>query len=288
MNLPKLNRARALVRLDDAADVGIDAVDNRIVRMAQVDGEEYFRRHHRGRIGRHLKQADGEQSVGRLHRRVVHRLDHLYGGHQGVAAIRAQRRAGMSGLAGDTHAIAPRALNAGGDAERDARLFQHRGLLDMRLDIGRDGKAAGALRHVTIAGEDRLHCVRDGDAVGVTYRQHPFECFAAGEDVRAGHARCEARALFVGPGHDLDGAERLLAACHHCLNRLERGENPEHAVELAAGRLRVDMRAGNDGRKCRIAALVAQEEIGDAVRERLEPDRASPGDHLRPRRGLGR
>jgi hypothetical protein len=135
---------------------------------------------------------------------------------------------------------------------------------------------------------DAVERFADADTGRILAAQNIACSVIAGIGRRGHRRRCEARAFFVGPGHDLDGAQRRLAARHHRLDRLERGENSEHAVEPAAGRLRVDMRAGDDGLKCRIAAFVAQEEIGNAVRERLEADRASPGDQLRPRIGFGR
>ena len=78
------------------------------------------------------------------------------------------------------------------------------------------------------------------------------------EGAGAHHHRHEARAFFVGPDRDLErrGLEPSFERAHH----LEAGEHAVVAVELAAGRLRVDVAAGMT------AAVVA---LSRAARENL-------------------
>ena len=98
----------------------------------------------------------------------------------------------------------------------------------------------------------------------------------AGEHRRAHGARREPAALLVGPGHQVDrvlggdpgGIERL--------QRLQAGEHAEDAVEPAAGRLAVHVRARHDRRCRRIAARAAHEQVRDRIDRRLPAARAGP------------
>src|SRR3546814_13341990 len=71
----------------------------------------------------------------------------------------------------------------------------------------------------------------------------------AGEDAGGDQGRGEARALLVGPHRDLDGRRRLDAVVVQGADDLEAGQHTEHAVELAAGRLGVEVTAGGDRRQ---------------------------------------
>ena len=82
------------------------------------------------------------------------------------------------------------------------------------------------------------------DHVGA--REAVFEREHAGEHARRHHRRGEARAFLVGPVDDHHRCRRLIAHVHHGTQRLESAKHPQHAVELAAGRLGVEMAAERD------------------------------------------
>jgi hypothetical protein len=67
------------------------------------------------------------------------------------------------------------------------------------------------------------------------------------------------------PGGDAGGIERL--------QRLQAGEHAKDAVETAAGRLAVHVRAHHDRQGVRIAAGTAHEQVGDPVDRRLPATR---------------
>ena len=154
-----------------------------------------------------------------------------------------RRRAGMGFLAGDRDLVPAHALDALHDADHAALGFEDRALLDMQLEHGREFARAGfllALVADALAIPRRTTCRRDPSRIGVVAREH------AGEDARGEHGRRKARAFFVGPVDDLDRRIGLVAGVVQRAHRFERGQDAEHAVEFAAGRLGVEMRAHGD------------------------------------------
>ena len=75
----------------------------------------------------------------------------------------------------------------------------------------------------------------------------------------------EARAFLVRPVDDLDRRIGLVALLVQGAHRLERAEHAEDAVELAAGRLRIEVRAHADRRQLVVAARTAREHVADLV-----------------------
>ncbi len=193
----------------------------------------------------------------------VDRVDHPRGTDQRVAPPRHRRRPGMRLLTGDGDLVPALALGAGDDADRLARRFEDRPLLDMRLEIGGDRMAADRLG----AGKaDPFEFGAEGyagEVVGPGQTLGQIE--DAGERARADHRRREARALLVGPGDDLDRRLGLVAEIVQGAHELEPGHHAIGAVELAAGRLGVEMAAGHDRRQARVAAGPAREDVADLV-----------------------
>ena len=72
-------------------------------------------------------------------------IDHARRTDQGIAASRHRRRPGVRLLAGDRDLVPALALRAGHHADRLARGFEDRPLLDMRLEIGGDRPRAHGL-----------------------------------------------------------------------------------------------------------------------------------------------
>ena len=74
------------------------------------------------------------------------RQDHLGGGGERVATQIHRRGAGVAGGAEDNRDQPRRAVDRVDDAERPALGLQHRALLDMQFDEGRDAIGAGGRR----------------------------------------------------------------------------------------------------------------------------------------------
>src|SRR5580704_10903865 len=175
----------------------------------------------------------------------------------------------MGLLPGDGDLVQALALRAGDDADRLGRRFEDRSLLDMRLEIGGGPPAADRLRAgKTDALEFAAECeagqiVRPCETVG--------EVEDTGEHARADHRRRKARTLLVGPGNDLDRRLGLVSEVVEGAQHFEGGHHTVGAVELAAGRLRVEVAASHDGRQARVPAGPAREDVADPI----DPDGAA-------------
>src|SRR5215471_8086641 len=88
---------------------------------------------------------------------------------------------------------------------------------------------------------DCLERIAEFHARAVLARGRPVPIEHAREDTRGGHRGGESRAFLVGPVDDLDRCERLVASLAKATQALERGEYAKRAVELAAGRLGVEV-----------------------------------------------
>src|SRR4029077_11080558 len=75
---------------------------------------------------------------------------------------------------------------------------------------------------------------------------------------RPHHARCEPRALLVHPRHHFDGSARTHTARNDRFDRLQGRQDAEGTVELAAGRLTVDVRSNQDSWQGGICARIAE------------------------------
>ena len=141
------------------------------------------------------------------------------------------------------------------DAERDAGLGEARALLDVELEVGHD-LGRGALRHPRFAGlAERAQRIGDRDpravrSLGSAIRQ-PAE-----RGARAEQADPEARPLLVAPAHDLHRSREAQPVIEERLDRLDRAEHPERAVESSALRHRVQMRADEHARTIPAEAAV--------------------------------
>src|SRR6516225_1230434 len=185
------------------------------------------------------------------------------GPDQRVAPPRHRRLPGMRLLTGYRDLVPALALGAGDEADWLARHFEDRALVDMRLEIGGDWPAADRLQ----AGEaDPLELGAELDVGQVVQPcQTLGEIKDAGEHPRADHRRREARALLVGPSNDLDRSLGLVAEVVQGAHEFESGHHAIGAVELAAGRLGVEMAAGHDRRQARVAAGTARKDVADLV-----------------------
>ena len=113
----------------------------------------------------------------------------------------------------------------------------------------------------------------------------------AGEHARGDHRRVEARALLVGPVDHLDRREGLVPGGVQRAQRLQRGQHPERSVELAAGRLGIEVAAHRDRRNADALALPAREHRAHVVHRHGAADllaaRLEPVAHLAVEVGQG-
>ncbi len=132
------------------------------------------------------------------------------------------------------------------------------------MQLEQAGEAAPADRlRAPIA--DRVERLDEADAVAIPLGIGLVARERAGEDAGGEHRGGETAALLVGP---VDELERRVGAVVEIVQRaqhLQPGEHAERAVELAAGRLGVEMRAHRDRRRGGVLALAAREHGADLV-----------------------
>jgi hypothetical protein len=185
----------------------------------------------------------------------------LRSGHEGVAAQFHRGGAGVRGLAREDRQMALHAERAEHRGRGLAAALQHRSLLDVQLQI----RAGAAQLGVRLVRAIQLHPVaRDHVleplAVAVAQVAHLVDVERPGAGRGAEQAAAEAGALLVGPV-DQAQAHGRAAGLRLRAQRLHRGELAERAVQPAAGRHRVDVRA-DDHEPVRLAGQVGPEVAG--------------------------
>ena len=159
-------------------------------------------------------------------------------------------------------------MRVGDDTDRLVFGFENRTLLDMQFERGMQRTAAA--RHIARIA-DALQFLADRLAVDVLARQTVVEREHAGEHARRHHRRREARAFLVGPDHDFDRMLGLDAVIVERADHFEPAEHAVDAVEAAAGRLRVRVRAGHDRQRIGVASRAAHEHVAHLI----DADRAA-------------
>src|SRR5690349_8852768 len=89
-----------------------------------------------------------------------------------------------------------------------------------------------------------------GEGLAATILARPGPVAREGSSEHAGrdHRGGKAGALLVGPVDHLDGSEGLVAGLHQRAERLKCTKNTKNTIELAAGRLRVEVASHRDRR----------------------------------------
>ena len=234
-----------------------------VVRVAHVNGKEHVARDGVARVGAGLQHADRGHRLRRPRGGDALHLDHhARRAHQRVLAPVHGRCAGVGFGASHRDFEPALALGAGDHADRLFLGLEDRPLLDMRLEVGLD-RAPAAFRFALVADARQLRA--EGVAIRVLAAVGPVQVEDTREDARGDHGRGEAGALFVGPDHRLDRCLGLDAVVVEGSDHLEPGEHAVDAVELAAGRLGVQVRAGHDRRQRRVAARAAREDIAHGI-----------------------
>ena len=124
---------------------------------------------------------------------------------------------------------------------------------------------------------DALQLLADGPAGVVPAREAVLEIEHAGEHARCDHRGRKAAAFLVGPVDHLERGPGPDAVVVQRAHHLEGGEHAERAVELAAGRLAVEVAAEHHGRLVGVGALAPREHAAHAIDAELEPGFLAPG-----------
>ena len=157
----------------------------------------------------------------------------------------------------------------------------------MAFQERRDREARGADRHAAFGGQHGGQRVARGDAVhGQPASRCLFQRDGAREGGGTGAAGLKARAFLVGPGHDFDRAAGDDTGLVDRLKRLESGQHAEGAVELAAGRLGIQMGAGDDGGKGFVGTRTVDEQVADRVGFDGKPQFLRPAGQKAARLGI--
>jgi hypothetical protein len=191
------------------------------------------------------------------------------GGQEGVAAHVHRRRSGVRVQAGEAHGVALDAEGAEHGAERLVDRLEHRALLDVQLEVGGGAfeLVAGVERAVEI---DAVLAQRIGqpDAFAVGQAADGVGLQRAGRRARPQQAATEARALLVGPAHELERQRARLAGLR--AQHLQAADDVQRAVEPAPVGHRVQVPADDHealrvarGRRPDVARRIALH--GDAV-----------------------
>ena len=249
--------------VDKRQHLAVHGVEQCVVHVAQVDAEFHFARYHVAAVGKQLHHADRAAAVRRVAVGDRHHFLHDAGRHLQRVAAQSHRRRSRVRLHSRHHAVVPRqAHHRRHHADHLVGVFQHRPLLDVGFEIRADRMLA---RHLLAQVADARQFVPHRLALEVFRRVRRLEAEGAAKHARTHHHRHEARAFLVGPDRDLDrrlGRDvQIVQRAHH----FQPGQHAVIAVELAAGRLGVDVAAGDDRRQRGIAAVAAHEDVADPV-----------------------
>jgi hypothetical protein len=197
-------------------------------------------------------------------------------GQERVAPPLHRRGAGVIGLAVKDHAAAANPHDGIDHGDGDAGLFQARALLDVQLDVG----VHGSLGCARLGGAGGIEAgARHGvDQLVAVHRRHGRN--GGGVEATAEGPRAEETAvasLLVTPRRDHQRPSWRRARLADRVEALEAGQHAERAVQRAALRHRVDVRASDDERRRRIegGGPETTEDVTGRVDPPLEPGRAN-------------
>ena len=226
----------------------------------------------------------------------LERDDGPRGGDAGVGAAVHRRGAGVTGTAGEHR---PPALDPEGAEHRAAGQalgLQHRPLLDVQLEVGRQALAPPLPRAAMARSRPRARRRRrERDALGVRQPRGGVQVQRARERRAAQQAAPEARPLLVGPVHQRHGARRPPGGGDRP-ERLERAEHAQRAVQPSARGHGVDVRADRDDlvgvalqRGPHVPGRVALDATGSSSRRWCRNERARSHSSVQAtrRRALG-
>ncbi|MCY1240198.1 hypothetical protein D9M72_530330 [compost metagenome] len=168
----------------------------------------------------------------------------------------------------------PQALTVSDDADVLVFGLKDRALLDMVFEIGMH--PAGADLFVADPA-DAFQFIAEGLSFRILAAIGEVLAVHAGKDAGGEHGRREACAFLVRPVGNDDRVLGLDAEVVHRANDFEAGEHAQHTVELAAGRLGVEMRTDIDGQSVRVGAGACEEHVAHTIDAHGEAGRLAPG-----------
>ena len=113
-------------------------------------------------------------------------------------------------------------------------------------------------------------------AIRVRRVEHRFVASGVGKRERAQTARLKAHPLFVGPHRGFERAYGVDSRALDSLQRLQRGQHTEDAVEAPAARLGIQMGAADDGGCIGVPPFAAREQVADRINRASETGLACP------------
>ena len=183
------------------------------------------------------------------------------GDEPGIPPHRDGGGAGVRGRADEGEGQPLEALHVFDDADGAALAFEDGSLLDVQLEVRLHGQAD----EIVFAGVgDQVHRLADRDAVAIRTLPCLLRRQVAPEHEAAHHVGREARPFLVGERDDAQRRARGHLRLVERLDRLQRAQHAEGAVEAATGGDGVYVRPGQDER-AGLAAGPDTEEVPDAV-----------------------
>ena len=263
---PRLGLHEAVHHADGAAQVVL-------VGIAQIDRHRHASWDGVGNVRRDVEPPHrGHHVAPDVSRDLAHPADDLRRGHQGVVP---HPHGGRAGVVLHTVEREPGPGN-GDDALHDSHwhllLLEDGPLLDVQLQIGAHGAGDAGLGPDVA---DTLQLLAEPLAVAVPRVVGVLQRDLAGHDPGAHHGGLEAGPFLVGEDDHADRMARASALVVERADRLERAENAQLAVVLAAGGDGIRMRAHEDGRE-RLRARAETEDVAHLVHADLEPRAAHP------------
>ena len=184
------------------------------------------------------------------------------------------------GLLAGHHAVIPAdPQHALHNADNFLFIFKNRPLFNMRFKVGANRMVARRLA-ADIADTRQLRAhgftVRILRGVDGLQREYP------GKHAGAHHHRYKARPLFIGPEHHFNRRFGFNLPIVQGTYHLQRRQHAVVTVKFAAGRLGVNMAAGDNRRQRRITPFPAHKYVADFIDGDAHPGRLRPANHQIP------
>ena len=188
-----LDALTALELRTEVGERGLGVGEHRGVGVPQVDGDHRLPGNHVDEVGVEIEATDGgDLRPADLVREAPEERDDLGRRVAGVATHRHRRGARVVGLTEDRELLPRDSLHPLDGADRHSPRFEHRALLDVKLDE-RGGCGAWARERAGVA--DAHELVTDGRAVDADDVERLLERQAPDVGQRAHHVGLEARRL---------------------------------------------------------------------------------------------
>ena len=193
-----------------------------------------------------------------------------------VAAKRHRHRAGVPGHAGQPRGKPCRTSDRADHTDGQVLSFQHRPLLDVQFEIGKQLAPRPRRRADMIGVEaERDERIAHRHALAVARVQNSL-VERAGHRTAAEERRSETDPLFISKADDLDRERQALAVAVEVCDAGDGRDHAERPVPFAGIAHRVVMRAEHQTGRTRLLALIAAADIADRIKMRIHAGLAHP------------